>query len=80
LRALPTIKACSDFILFYFILFIYFPWNWAGTMRKKKGEECGVFEKWNAHPLFSQILRSLFFEKKEKKKLLVTCPPITLKN
>jgi len=62
LRALPTIKACSDFILFYFILFIYFPWNWAGIMRKKIGKECGVFEKWNAPSLFSQILRSLFFE------------------
>jgi hypothetical protein len=43
-------------------------------MRKKKGEECGVFEKWNAHPLFSQILRSLFFEKKEKKKTLGNMP------
>jgi hypothetical protein len=29
---------------------------------KKIGEECGVFEKWNARSLFSEIFRSLFFE------------------
>ncbi len=45
---------------------------------KKILKECGVFEKWNAHSLFSEIFLSLFFEtscnsyrkgvKKKKKK------------